>query len=223
MKGFFDSSYQTPTWFNKKFSRRGFLKSAGGATAIAAMPAIAKTPAIEQAFLSTVKQPKWQTLNAVLNHLLPSSPSGPGAQEIQALFYFYQLITVQPIDEDEKSFIFKGIGWLNDYSNSQLQRPFVDLTHEQKEKILRGISQSVAGENWLTTLLGYLFEAMLAPPAYGGNPQGIGWQWLQHQAGFPLPEQGQRYWEIPGYIQPNSSAKVTVAKQSTTGKGNRKA
>jgi gluconate 2-dehydrogenase gamma chain len=104
-----------------------------------------------------------------------------------------------------------------------LQRPFVDLTHEQKEQILRGISQSVAGENWLTTLLGYLFEAMLAPPAYGGNPQGIGWQWLQHQAGFPLPEQGQRYWEIPGYIQPNSSAKVTVAKQSTTGKGNRKA
>jgi gluconate 2-dehydrogenase gamma chain len=38
---------------------------------------------------------------------------------------------------------------------------------------------------------------MLSPPAYGGNPNGIGWQWLNHQPGFPLPEKGGRYYEIP--------------------------
>jgi gluconate 2-dehydrogenase gamma chain len=38
---------------------------------------------------------------------------------------------------------------------------------------------------------------MLSPASYGGNPDGIGWQWLEHQAGFPLPEKGQRYFELP--------------------------
>jgi len=64
--------------------------------------------------------------------------------------------------------------------------------------ILRGISQSEAGENWLSTLLSYVFEAMLAPPIYGGNPNGIGEKWLNHQAGFPLPQVGTRYYELPG-------------------------
>ena len=39
---------------------------------------------------------------------------------------------------------------------------------------------------------------MLTPPSYGGNPNGIGWQWLEHQAGFPLPPAGKRYYELPG-------------------------
>jgi gluconate 2-dehydrogenase gamma chain len=63
--------------------------------------------------------------------------------------------------------------------------------------MLRGISRSTAGENWLNNLLGYIFEAMLSPPIYGGNPEGTGWKWLEHQAGFPLPKAGQRYYELP--------------------------
>jgi gluconate 2-dehydrogenase gamma chain len=48
---------------------------------------------------------------------------------------------------------------------------------------------------------------MLAPPAYGGNPDGIGWQWLEHQGGFPLPKVGQRYFELP----PRGRAKNQIA------------
>ena len=196
---FFDKNYQTPTWFKKRLSRRHVLKSAAGATAIAALPKFsAATP---QQLSEITKADPWLTLNAVLEHLLPSSASGPGAVEIQATNYLYQTIKFQPIEQNEKDFIFKGVGWLNGYSQSQQQQNFVALTTANKEKMLKAISRSTAGENWLNTLINYIYEAMLSPPIYGGNPKGIGWQWLEHQAGFPLPQQGDRYYEIPTYQQ----------------------
>ena len=106
-------------------------------------------------------------------------------------------MTVQPTEQDEKDFILKGVGWLNGYANSEKSADFAQLNFSDKEQLLRGISSSRAGQNWLNTLLGYIFEAMLSPESYGGNPNGIGWQWLEHQAGFPLPEKGQRYFELP--------------------------
>ncbi|REL34041.1 gluconate 2-dehydrogenase subunit 3 family protein [Thalassotalea euphylliae] len=198
---FFDPLYKTPRWLERKLSkhmsRRQMLKSAAGATAIATLPLpvlAAQTSALD----TLIKQDPWRTLDAVLNHLLPSSASGPGAKEIQALAYLYNVVDEQPIDSEEKAFIEKGVGWLNGFSQSQLKKPFVELETSEKETILRKISGSQAGHNWINTLINYLYEAMLSPPAYGGNPNGIGWQWLNHQAGFPLPEKGKRFYEIPG-------------------------
>ena len=37
-----------------------------------------------------------------MQHLLPSSASGPGAVEIQATNYLYQTVTQQPVDEAEE-------------------------------------------------------------------------------------------------------------------------
>ena len=65
-------------------------------------------------------------------------------------------------------------------------------------------------------MVGYLFEAMLSPPSYGGNPNGIGWHWLEHQAGFPLPQAGKRYYELPGKQPIVLSRTATFAKQTTT-------
>lgn len=198
---FFDPLYKTPRWLERKLSkqmsRRHLLKSAAGAAAVTVMPL--PLLANQVSTLATLRQQDpWLTLDAVLNHLLPSSPSGPGAQEIQALVYLFNVVDEQPIDDEEKAFIEKGVGWLNGFSQSQLKQPFVALSTSEKETILRKISGSKAGHNWINTLINYLYEAMLSPPAYGGNPDGIGWQWLNHQAGFPLPKQGQRFYEIPG-------------------------
>ena len=219
MKSFFDKHYQTPLWFIKKAdskaagnqSRRQFLKSAAGATAITALPVMPlSAKEQEQSFIQLKQLRKtdpWLTLEATLMHLLPVSDTGPSADKINALVYLHQVMTVQPTDEDEKEFIIKGVGWLDGFSKSQQGKPFVELSVEQKEATLRGISNSTAGSNWLSTLLAYLFEAMLAPPAYGGNPDGIGWQWLEHQGGFPLPKTGQRYFELP----PRGRAKNQIA------------
>ena len=215
MKSFFDKYYQTPFWFIEKakkkddatkLSRRRFLKSAAGASAIGissgmALPALSLTLKDKKNLAKLVKTDPWKTLDATFAHLLPKSSLpekfGPSAKDINALAYLHQVMTVQPTDLDEKEFILKGVGWLNGFAQSEQGKPFVELSFDEKEFMLRGISNSRAGENWLTTLLAYLFEAMLAPPSYGGNPDGIGWQWLDHQAGFPLPNKGQRYFELP--------------------------
>ena len=205
-RSFFDKNYQTPEFIKTKQQqaqqgRRRFLKSAAGMGALASLPAFsvsAKAQLSQNELLNTlIKTDPWLTLDATLNQLLPSSPTGPSASEIRATAYLHQVMTVQPTEQDEKDFILKGVGWLNGYANSEKSANFAQLSFTDKEQLLRSISRSTAGQNWLNTLLGYIFQAMLSPASYGGNPNGIGWAWLEHQAGFPLPEKGQRYFELP--------------------------
>lgn len=198
VNSFFDENFRTPKWLQKKVSRRSALKSAAGATMVATMPMRSWSATMANKLDGALKTDPWLTLDAVLAHLLPESPTGPSAKEIQASQYLYNVVFQQPTEAAEVEFIYKGVGWLNGFSNSQLKKNFVALTFDEKESILRAISKSTAGENWLSNLVGYIFEAMLSPPSYGGNPNGIGWQWLEHQAGFPLPKAGQRYYELPG-------------------------
>ncbi len=198
LSSFFDQNYQTPAFIKQKQQgRRRLLKSAAGVGAMALMPPFVMS-ATQQASLNTLIQTDpWLTLNATLNQLLPKSDTGPSAEEINALAYLHQVMTVHPTTDDEKDFILQGVGWLNGYANSEKKQAFAALSFTEKEQLLKGISTSRAGSNWLNTLLNYIFQAMLSPPAYGGNPEGIGWQWLEHKAGFPLPEKGQRYFELP--------------------------
>jgi len=204
LTSFFDKSYQTPNWLKQKISRRNALKSAAGAFAVSAMPSMAMSESASNevkennhAFQKALNSDPWLTLDSVLQHLLPHSPSGPGAVDIQATQYLYNLVHQQPTPQDEVDFVFQGVGWLNGYAQGQTKRNFPQLSNEQKEKMLRAISRSPAGENWLSMLMSNMLEAMLSPPAYGGNPDGIGWKWLEHQPGFPLPNAGQRYYELP--------------------------
>jgi gluconate 2-dehydrogenase gamma chain len=217
LRSFFDKGYKTPLWFKEKtldkkgltqqVSRRNLLKSAAGATAVMALPAFSFDSKTQTSFAKLKTIDPWLTLDATLTHLLPRSATGPSAADINALAYLHQVMTVQPTSLQEKEFIVKGVGWLNDFANSQHRKAFVQLSFDEKELLLRGISRSSAGENWLNTLLNYIFEAMLTPPAYGGNPNGVGWQWLEHQGGFPLPKVGQRYFELP----PRGKAKNKIA------------
>ncbi|MEI6893822.1 MAG: gluconate 2-dehydrogenase subunit 3 family protein [Colwellia sp.] len=201
-RSFFDEDYQVPEFILKQKQRaqqdrRHFLKSAAGMGAIAAIP-VFNLSAKEQSSLSKmIATEPWLTLDATLNQLLPSSDTGPSAKEINATAYLYQVMTVQPTEQNEKDFILNGVGWLNSYANTEKSADFSRLSVTDQEQLLRGISRSIAGRNWLNTLLGYIFEAMLAPESYGGNPNGIGEQWLEHQAGFPQPDIGQRYFELP--------------------------
>ena len=216
VNSFFDENFSTPKWLQKKVSRRNALKSAAGATMVAAMPLRAWSTLASEQFAQVLKIDPWLTLEAVLAHLLPESPTGPSAKEIQATQYLYNVVFQQPTESDEIEFIYKGVGWLNGFSNSELQKNFVLLSFDEKEKILQAISRSRAGENWLSNLVSYIFEAMLTPPSYGGNPNGIGWQWLDHQAGFPLPQAGQRYYELPGKQPIVLSNKAPLSKTTST-------
>lgn len=142
-----------------------------------------------------------QTLAMVQNHLFPRGDGsgdvtggndGPGADDINALAYLQHALEDPALAEDGQ-FIRNGVGWLDDLSQTIHEQDFLQLDHDTRESLLRTIAKSSAGENWLSTLLLYIFEALLTDPVYGGNPDGIGWHWLEHTPGFPRPAADKTY------------------------------
>lgn len=170
-------------------SRRRFLIQSAGGTVALLFGLRGKIAAEDQ--------DPWPTLDAVLRHLLPSEPDSPGAAEIHALDYLRFVVGDPKVSADDRTFIVQGSRWLNELAQQTHASAFPDLDDERREQLLRRSAASAAGENWLSTLLSYLFEALLTAPAYGGNPGGIGWRWLSYVPGFPLPGPGTRYPELP--------------------------
>lgn len=170
-------------------SRRTFLNrltALGGLLAVCPAPALAAWRERAGTENWHVAEP-WKTLDAVQQHLFPAAADTPGAADIGALRYLHNAIENPDADGEDRAFIFDGAGWLNDLAQADYQQPFADLDERQREAVLRKIEQSRAGRNWLSLLLTYLLEALLADPVYGGNPKGIGWEWLEHQPGYPAP------------------------------------
>lgn len=133
-------------------------------------------------------------LDAVQMQLFPDDDNGPSARDLNGIAYLEWAMTDQiNIDDGDPDFIVKGIAWLNDLSQQTHGANFVELDQSQQDKVLKQVAKSQTGENWLSILLYYLTEALMLDPVYGGNPEMIGWQWLQHQAGFPRPITGKTY------------------------------
>ena len=174
-------------------SRRQFLSVLAVATAAYPLSGLA----INSKKISLVKMHKepWLTLSSVQEHLFPKGTS-IGEKDIHALEYLQVTMKTPDFDGVEKKLLHNGVSWLNDLSEKQYAKKFNQLDHDSKEKILRRIENSSAGERWLSTLLTYLVEALLTDPIYGGNPKGIGWQWLEHIPGFPRPPENKKYFKL---------------------------
>jgi gluconate 2-dehydrogenase gamma chain len=138
----------------------------------------------------------WQTLDAVQRHLFPAGQATPGAADIGALAYLRNAIDNPDADGEDRTFVVNGVGWLNELTQEQYQRSFVELDQAQRETVLRRIEQSRAGRNWLSLVLTYVLEALLADPVYGGNPGGTGWAWLEHQPGYPAPPPDKLWYRL---------------------------
>jgi gluconate 2-dehydrogenase gamma chain len=169
-------------------TRRRFLLGMAGGSLATLMPL--SLPAQDE---QAAKPDHWAILERVQDHLFPSEVTAPGARELNALDYLKWVVTDKGIDEEERLFILRGVNWLEDLSLQQHQVGFLKLPAEQQDKLLRQVARSDAGENWIATLLIYLLEALLSAPVYGGNPDQVGWRWLGHQPGFPLPDTSNRY------------------------------
>jgi gluconate 2-dehydrogenase gamma chain len=183
-------------WRQEIISRRTFLARMAGVSVAALFPLAAggTTPSPQSnAVLSEQQQ---AVLAAVQQHLFPSEPGIPGAREINALAYLNSVLADPKMDEGEKAFVRNGVGWLEDLVKEELGKSFTGLDATQREQMLRRIEQSRAGENWLATLLLYISEALLSDPVYGGNPNGIGWRWLEHQPGYPRPPADKIYGKL---------------------------
>jgi len=143
----------------------------------------------------------WLSIAEVQEHLFPANEAvpttqSPGAKDIYALRFLRNMLDAPDTDTEEKEFIIKGVGWLNDLSFKIHQKRFIYLNTTEKETVLRKTEDSRAGSRWLNLILTYLIEALLSDPVYGGNKDKKGWQWLEHIAGFPTPTTEQVYFKL---------------------------
>ncbi len=183
---------------NSRLGRRTFLLRSGAALATAAalagLPyALRKDLTRETSFVLFSIQQR-QAVRAVQEHLFPSEPDSPSATDVNATAYLETAITAPGIDPDTRNTIVNGVGRLQDASRERFDVLFNHLNFEQREQLLRYLADKTRwGRAWLSLLLYYIFEALLSDPIYGGNPDEIGWRWLEHQPGFPRPPADQIY------------------------------
>lgn len=188
------NEFQRRGFQSETTSRRTFiLRAAGFLTTLFLSPVIIRAA---KKTSSVPPEDSWQTLAVVQEHLFPSETDSPGAKEINALEYLRNVTKDPTIDSDEKEFILNGVKWLNDLSLEKHKAVFTSLSQSQRTSMLREITKSKAGRNWISKLLSYILEALLSDPVYGGNPNGIGWKWLKHHPGFPRPPVNKLYWDL---------------------------
>ena len=131
------------------------------------------------------EEPVWKTIAEVQETLFPAAEDTPGASDIGAAVYLHNAIDNPNADGEDRDYIFRGIGWLDELAQQRYTKNYTDLSKKQQEKIISETVQTSAGRKWVSLLLTYLLEALLCEPVYGGNPGGIGWKWLEHQPGYP--------------------------------------
>ncbi|MCW8911366.1 MAG: gluconate 2-dehydrogenase subunit 3 family protein [Gammaproteobacteria bacterium] len=181
---------------NNRMNRRTFIRLIASITAAYPASALLSRRAHALSISNITIDEPWHTLAVVQEHLFPATEDSPGAADIQARIFLQNMLNAPDTDNDEKEFISNGVSWLNDISTKNYKKSFIELNESDKEKVLRQIEQSQAGERWLSLLLTYLIEALLSDPVYGGNPDGVGWKWLQHQPGFPRPSVDKMYYKL---------------------------
>ena len=94
------------------------------------------------------------------------------------------------------------IAAINEHCESTYGERFDRASAEQQLEVLRGMddgSLSLPGvpvREFFRMLHQNTVEGFFADPVYGGNSNGIGWAWLEHQPGFPRPPVGRRHYEL---------------------------
>ena len=140
-----------------------------------------------------LKKKQWQTLAAVQEHLFPGESHAPGAADVNAAAYLHFVLSDPGLDPAEDKLIRNGLTQLEDLVRQLYGKGFVTLSEAECEASLRQFEKTTTGRQWITDILGYIFEALLTDPVYSGNPDAIGWKWLDHTPGFPRPPDDKRY------------------------------
>lgn len=178
-------------WHQSLITRRRFLLVAAGGS-LTAMFSVSPRAANN----TLESSDSWLVIDSVQQHLFPAEAHAPGAHEINALGYLKFVTTDTTLDSESREFIIKGSGWLEGIAQQMYKVSFIVLSDAKREKVLRRIASSAAGENWLSTVLLYIVEALLTDPVYGGNTDMVGWKWLQHVPGFPRPSSDKAFLKL---------------------------
>lgn len=139
---------------------------------------------------------QYYLLKKVHNILFPKDQFGPGANDFKTVEYLDWVLSDKNLDENDKNYILKGVGWIEESSGEEFNKEFGDLSDSEIEELIRTVSKHGWGESWLSRNLTYIFEAQFSDELYGSNIGGAGWKWLEHYPGYPRPVADMIYDEI---------------------------
>ena len=186
----------TDKYIDKKINRRSFLLAtgvfAGSVTFGSLLAYYYKSSRKSHPF----NKSQDKLLQVAQEHLFPKTDDAPGASDINSLNYLHFVLTDPDIDEDNKNVLISGVDWLEEECQKTFNTSFIKLSSKEKNKVFRIIEKSNWGYRWLSLNLIYIFEALLSDPIYGGNPNEIGWKWLEHVPGFPRPTADNMYGKL---------------------------
>ncbi|AXX88416.1 gluconate 2-dehydrogenase subunit 3 family protein [Malaciobacter marinus] len=125
----------------------------------------------------------WSVIEEVLEIVFPKTKHMPSASEFGAVDYLLKNINHKTFDKDDLNYLLQGA---KDFNSSFPK--FLKASLEEKNRIIKQVSQNSYGQNWLSYLIYYGIEAMLSDPIYGGNKNQIAYESLKFQAGEPRPK-----------------------------------
>jgi len=151
------------------------------ATTVVAGTALALLP---QEAKSNIKLELFKTLEAVQQLLFPKGLDAPSAKEFGATAYLANVSTHSSFLDSDLLFLQQGAQELMNKQNN-----FLTLSPQEQERVLREfVDNNHRGESWVSFVLYFTIEALLADPLYWGNRKASGWKWLNHHAGLPRPK-----------------------------------
>ncbi|MDA1194009.1 MAG: gluconate 2-dehydrogenase subunit 3 family protein [Planctomycetota bacterium] len=185
-------------------SRRAFLAAGAGAAGVSALsfywfaefgdPArraqVELTP--PGAPGSTFTAAQMRTAEAACDRLLPSGPGAPGARDVGAARYLDAVLATAFVTAETKAVILDGLARLDERAREMGVAAFADASLAQQDNAIRVFETfsrngDFPGHRWLRAMLRFVFEAFLGDPVHGGNPDGIGWNWIGHPTPEPRP------------------------------------
>ncbi len=195
--------------FSQGLSRRVFLQRTTALAILAGAGVTRPSYSFSQSFEGATIEPlapafkpesaiftllQTRIIKQVQLHLFPSDGEGPSAKDLNAFGYLLWALTdPNNLNDGDREFLAQGTVWIDESANKHFNKTFVDMTWSDQAKLLQRINGSQSGENWLSLLLYYLLESVTLDPLYGGNANGVGWQWLEYQPGFPRPTPETHY------------------------------
>jgi gluconate 2-dehydrogenase gamma chain len=173
---------------------RGLLIKRGGAIAAvaavgvpAALPAEVEAAALAADQLKTLSAAEAATLEAVLERLIPSDDSGPGAKEANVLRYVDSSLAGD-LNMFRAAYA-AALPAIDAYATAKFGAAFTALAPAQQDAVLTDLQKGVAtGFNPTSAAVfamirTHAVQGMFGDPAHGGNVGFVGWKLVR----FPGP------------------------------------
>jgi gluconate 2-dehydrogenase gamma chain len=167
----------------RRLSRGAFLKRAGAAGVVAAVPAgilageVASAPERER--LETFTAAQADTVDAILGRLIPADANGPGAVEARVLRYIDRALNGELASS--RSAYTAGIAATDAYSRSKFGTSFASLSAAQQDSVLTDMENNAApgftpsSRAFFDLVREHALQGMFGDPVHGGNADFIGW------------------------------------------------